>query len=519
MGYAMTEADTQQPHSSSGSFTGLILILVGILAGALLGLFYGETMWRAAHGPTKAVETLEKTLAQKQQFSQRETDAAASTDDPQVKAKHEKEAQRLSDQAVRVDERLKQVETIAADTEKQRAAGQLYVAETVWMITEFCGDVFLQILKLLVIPLVITSMITGITSLGDVRKVGRVGLYAIGYYFITTTIAVLIGLILVLVIQPGSKSDDTFAYQSESVSAKERGTPVEKLLEVVRGKPGDPGSGMFPANIFQAATSTNVLALIVFAIVFGSALTTIGEEGEIVIRFFRAANEAVMKMVHMVMVIAPVGIFGLVATNIAKNGGAAGFGEQMGRIGWYVAAVAIGLLLHAFVLMVIVWYFGKKNPFRYVAGMSRALLTAVSTASSSATLPITIECVEENNDVSPKAAGFVLPLGATINMDGTALYEAVAVIFIAQSLGIPLGIGELLVIFLTASLAAVGAAGVPEAGLFTMVIVLQAVGLPTEGVGIILAIDWFLDRLRTTVNVFGDSIGAAVVDNLVVSRA
>ncbi len=203
------------------------------------------------------------------------------------------------------------------------------------------------------------------------------------------------------------------------------------------------------------------------------------------------------------------------AFNIAKKGGGAAFGTQVAQLSKYVFTVGLGLLLHSILLTVLLWLFTRRNPFRYLYGVARALLTAATTASSSATLPVSMECVEENNDVSNKTASFVLPLGATINMDGTALYEAVAVIFIAQSMNVPLSAGALVVIFLTATLAAVGAAGIPEAGLVTMVIVLTAVGLPISGIGIILAIDWFLDRLRTTVNVYGDTIGAGVIDHYV----
>ncbi|MDA7952050.1 MAG: dicarboxylate/amino acid:cation symporter, partial [Pirellulaceae bacterium] len=275
-----------------------------------------------------------------------------------------------------------------------------------------------------------------------------------------------------------------------------------------------PSSGMFPANLFAAASATNVLALITFSIVFGGALTTLGAKGKPAIDFFNSINEAIMQIVKLVMFFAPVGIFGLVASNIANTGGAEAFYEEMERIGRYAMTVMLGLGIHFFVLASLIALLARQNPITYTLGVLRAMLTAVSTASSSATLPITMECVEENNNVSPRTSSFVLPLGATVNMDGTALYEAVAVIFIAQSLGIDLTGAELLIVFLTVTLAAVGAAGIPGAGLVTMVIVLQAVDLPTEKIGMILAIDWFLDRLRTTINVYGDAVGAGVVDRL-----
>ncbi len=287
------------------------------------------------------------------------------------------------------------------------------------------------------------------------------------------------------------------------------------LLNVIRGQPGEPHSGMIPSNIFLAAGETNVLALIVFSLVFGGAVTTLGKQGQILVDFFQAANEAIMKIVDLVMWFAPVGIFGLVAYNIAKNGGGEAFAEDVSKLAKYVLTVCGGLGIHGIVLATVVCLFGRHNPIVFTFGMARALLTALTTSSSSATLPVTIACVEENNGVSPRSAGFVLPLGATVNMDGTALYEAVAVVFIAQSLGIDLSIGQLIVIFLTSTLAAIGAAGIPSAGLVTMVIVLTAVRLPVTGIGLILAIDWFLDRLRTTINVYGDAVGAAVIDRYV----
>ena len=225
-----------------------------------------------------------------------------------------------------------------------------------------------------------------------------------------------------------------------------------------------------------------------------------------------AANEAIMKMVHLVMLIAPVGIFGLLAANIAKRGGGSEFQVELARLAWYAATVLTGLVIQTALLMLIYWLLTRKNPFTFTANMLKALVTAASTSSSSATLPVTMECVEVNNKISNRVAGFVVPLGATVNMNGTALYEAVAAVFIAQTLGIELSFPQLLVVMLTATLAAIGAAGIPEAGLVTMTIVLTAVGLPVEGIGTILAIDWFLDRARTTVNIYGDAIGAGILD-------
>ena len=266
-------------------------------------------------------------------------------------------------------------------------------------------------------------------------------------------------------------------------------------------------------NIVSAAAGTRILPLIVFAVLFAAALSTLGETGRPVLRFFDGVNEAMMRMVVWLMYLAPIGIFALVASRLGKAGGGEAFLSQVTAVGWHVVTVLSGLALH-FVVLLLILFFVAGRGLDYLAGMLRALLTAFGTASSSATLPLTMECARENA-VDPRAVRFVLPLGSTINMDGTALYEAAAVMFIAQAYGIDLGIGQQAIVFVTATLAAIGAAGIPEAGLVTMVIVLSAVGLPLDGIGLLLAVDWFLDRFRTTINVWGDSVGAAVIDRFI----
>ena len=511
------EISKEKPvRAPRGSVRDLVAILIGILLGILVGVFYGSQMWLASGGPQRSITRLDETVVQKEFFAGQ---ADAHADDLDVAGDEENaesvraEAERLRSHIPTIEAERERLANLDSEREQQD------VSETIpllaWELTEFFGDLFLQALKLLVIPLVVTSMITGITGLGDIRRLSKVGGWTIFYYLMTGAVAVLLGIALVQIIEPGVDADDTFAFVSENVLAQEDSTILGTLLDVFRGRKDDPGSGMFPSNIFLAGSKTNVLALLVFALLFGGALTTLGDKGKPAIAFFRAANEAVMKMVSLVMYFAPLGIFGLVAFNIAKNGGPDAFGAEIVRVQWYVITVMIGLALHSIVLAFLLWAFSGRNPIRYTYGVLRALLTALSTASSSATLPVTIECVEKNNQVSNRSASFVLPLGATVNMDGTALYEAVAVIFIAQSMGTELGGADLVVVFLTATLAAIGAAGIPQAGLVTMVIVLTAVGLPTAGIGTILAIDWFLDRLRTTVNVYGDSIGAGIVDHYV----
>ena len=505
------------------SFLDLGLIIVAIIAGVLVGWLFGRQMWLASDGPTTLITKREATIEQKREYiaeAEAEATAAAEAGDEAKAEEKRAEAQRLEGHIPLIEEDIAQLREAQATAAAEKEAGStsFKVAGILAISTEFLGDMFIRILKMIVVPLVITSMICGITGLGDIRKLGKLGGFTVLYYMMTTAIAVVIGIVLVQTIQPGVGADDTFAYVEENVEAKKDSNVVETLLDVFRGQGGDKAKGMFPENLFLAAGDTNVLGLIVFSLLFGGALTTLGERGRPAIAFFDAANEAVLKIVHLAMYFAPIGIFGLVAWQIAKNGGGTAFLDQVKALFWYVMTVIFGLSSHAVMLCLLLLVLGRRNPITYLINMMRALLTAMSTASSSATLPVTMECVEENNRVSGRSAGFVLPLGATINMDGTALYEAVAVIFIAQLLGIPMSFATLVIIFLTATLAAIGAAGIPSAGLVTMVIVLQAAGIPMTGIGAILAIDWFLDRLRTTLNVFGDSVGAAVVEQVVVSK-
>lgn len=359
------------------------------------------------------------------------------------------------------------------------------------------GTLFLNALKMIIVPLIVAAMISGVASLGDVRKLGRLGGITLGYFAVTTGIAVLIGLILVNLLQPGVGLTPLGGGVPERVQDKQETGITDILL------------AMISPNLFAAAAETNVLPLMLFAILFSAALTTVGEKGAHVIAFFDGMNEALMKIVVWLMYLAPIGIFALVAARLGQAGGGEAFFEQLRSVGWYVATVIIGLVIH-FVLLVGILFFIAGRGMDYIVNTLRALFTAFGTASSSATLPLTMECVRENK-VDERAVRFVVPLGSTVNMNGTALYEAVAAMFIAQSYGIELDMTQQAIVFVTATLAAVGAAGIPEAGLVTMVLVLTAVGLPLEGIGLLLAVDWLLDRFRTTINVWGDAVGAAVV--------
>jgi len=365
---------------------------------------------------------------------------------------------------------------------------------------QWMGEWFLTALKMLIVPLVAASVISGVAGLGDVRRLGRMGGYAIAYYTCTTLIAVSIGLIMANLWQPGV------------------GVPMGADLVAPSPKAGDVGISdlilsLVHPNIIAAAAEMKLLPIIVFCIAFAAALSTLGERGRPVVAFFEGLNDGMMKLVEWIMWLAPLGVFALIASRLGAAGGGEAFVEQLAGLLRYAAAVVSGLLTHALVLSLLLAVLARRSIVDYLKHMATALMTAFSTASSSATLPMTMEGVKLAGVEEP-ARRFVLPLGATINMDGTALYEAVAVLFIAQAYGIDLSMGQQFLVLITASMAAIGAAGVPEAGLVTMVIVLEAVGLPLEGIGLLLAIDWFLDRCRTTVNVYGDAVGAAVVGRL-----
>ncbi len=381
-------------------------------------------------------------------------------------------------------------------------AGVLYgwYAGEAAMTVGWLGSLFLNALKMTIIPLIIASVVSGIGSLGDIRQLGKLGGFTMVYYLSTTAIAVFIGLLVVNWIQPGTGIQLTQTEVPAHILSKQDTGISDIVLSLVS------------PNLIAAASQTELLPLIVFAILFAMALSTVGDKSRPVFAVFDGINEAMMKLVIWIMHFAPVGIFALIAARLGSTGGGEQFMAEITAVGLHVITVLTGLLVHAVVLLLILFFVAGRG-LDYLLGMARALVTAFGTASSSATLPLTMECAREQQ-VDPKAVKFVLPLGATINMDGTALYEAAAVMFIAQAYGIELSLMQQGIVFITATLAAIGAAGIPEAGLVTMVLVLTAVGLPLEGIGLLLAVDWFLDRFRTTVNVWGDSVGAAVISKL-----
>lgn len=360
------------------------------------------------------------------------------------------------------------------------------------------GQLFLDALKMTIVPLIVAAVISGVASLGDISKLGKMGGLTLLYYASTTALAVFTGLIVVNLISPGSGIDTSQIVLPESIANREPTHFSDIILSLVH------------PNLVEAAAQTKLLPIIVFCLIFSAALTTLGNKSEVVIQFFEGLNEVMMKVVIWLMYLAPVGIFALIASRLGSAGGGPAFMAELQSVAWYVVTVILGLSVHFLVLLMILIIFSQYGK-NFISSMSRALVTAFGTASSSATLPLTMECAQEAG-IKPRTVKFVLPLGATVNMDGTALYESVAVMFIAQAYGIEMGITEQCVIFITATLAAIGAAGIPQAGLVTMLIVLSAVNLPAEGIGLLLAVDWFLDRIRTMVNVWGDSVGTAVLD-------
>ena len=378
------------------------------------------------------------------------------------------------------------------------------------------GTIFMSLLKLIAVPLVLSSLITGVASLSDLKKLSRIGGKTIAIYVSTTAVAVTIGLISVNMLEPGDKVPDQMKeklQETYEADASSRAGSAQKIKD--RG-PLQPIVDMVPSNFFSSASSNrNMLQVVFVAIFVGIGLIQIPKEkAKPVLDFFEGLNDVVIKLVDFIMLMAPVGVFALIAQTINKVAGndIAQVLELLGALGYYMIAVILGLIIHAGFTYTGLLKFLTKMPLKtFYKGIAPAQLLAFSTSSSGATLPVTMECCEEELGVSEEVSSFVLPLGATINMDGTALYQAVAAVFIAQTLGMDLGIGAQLTIILTAVLASIGTAAVPGAGIIMLVIILEAVGVPTEGIALILGVDRILDMMRTTINVTGDASVAVIV--------
>lgn len=366
-----------------------------------------------------------------------------------------------------------------------------YVQWVGWM-----GELFLRALRMIIVPLIFSSIITAVAGIGNAENLGRLGLKTMSYYLTTSLLAILTGLILVNLIQPGVGAEMGLSSLPEGLGSGD--TFGQTLMKII------------PVNIIDAMVRGDMLAIIFFAMLFGFFTTRVPETyGAPVKAFFAGVFEIMMKITMFVIRFTPLGIFGIVAVIVAEQ--SLNVFLSMGK---YMITVLLALTIHAvFTLPLITRMLGKVHPLRHLKNMSIPLLTAFSTSSSSATLPLTIEAIEKRSKVSNKVSGFVLPMGATINMDGTALYECVAVLFIAQAYGMEMSILNQVIIVITALLASIGAAGIPMAGLVIITVILSAVGLPLEGVGLILAVDRILDMFRTTVNVWSDSCGAVVIAN------
>lgn len=367
-----------------------------------------------------------------------------------------------------------------------------YVIYISWM-----GDLFLRALKMIIVPLILSSIISGVANIGNAENLGRLGLKTIGYYIMTSIFAILTGLVLVNIFQPGVGADLGFSREVEelSVATESFGST---LLNII------------PTNIFTAFVEGNMLSIIFFSIIFGFFITkTKPRYRNFLGDFFNATFSVMMKLTMFVIRFTPLGVFGIVALQVSESTDIVNLAERMGL---YMLVVISALFIHALItLPLITRIIGRAHPWKHLRNLSTPLLTAFSTSSSSATLPLTMEAVEHNDGVSNKITSFTLPLGATINMDGTALYECVAAMFIAQAYGVDLSFGQQVIVVITALLASIGAAGIPMAGLVMISIILTAVGLPLEGVGLILAVDRILDMFRTATNVWSDSCGAVII--------
>uniref|UniRef100_A0A1A7XKJ1 Amino acid transporter n=2 Tax=Iconisemion striatum TaxID=60296 RepID=A0A1A7XKJ1_9TELE len=394
----------------------------------------------------------------------------------------------------------------------------------------FPGEILIRLLKMIIIPLVVCSLISGAASI-DPKALGKLGGWAMLFFLVTTLIASSIGVVLAFLIKPGAvdKPPKMDGLSDVVPPSKE---VIDSFLDLIRN--------IFPSNLVSAAFQSyatsyklinrnstggnftvekvpfgtdqdgmNILGLVVFAIVFGVALRKMGDEGEILIKFFNSFNEATMVLVGWIMWYAPFGIMFLVAGKIVEMDNV---GKLFASLGKYIACCLIGHAIHGFLVLPGIYFlFTRKNPYTFLWGIFTALATAFGTSSSSATLPLMMKCVEEKNGVSKHISRFILPIGATVNMDGAALFQCVAAVFIAQLNDTSLNFIQVITILVTATASSVGAAGIPAGGVLTIAIILEALGLPTSDISLILAVDWLVDRTCTVLNVEGDAFGAGLL--------
>src|SRR6056297_66426 len=367
-----------------------------------------------------------------------------------------------------------------------------YVNYVSWM-----GDIFLRMLKMIVIPLVLSAVISGIVNIGNDGNFGKLGLKTIAYYLTTSSFAIIVGLLMVNIIKPGVGMDIT------SIA-------IEETIRIDRPSMGDIFIEIVPENIFHAMASNDFLAIIFFAIIAGIFISKIDKKSNIILAdFFNAFFELFMKITMFIIKLAPYGIFGLIVKVVAEQ---KEFGNMVASLGTFMVTVIGGILIHSLTtLPLLTRFIGKAKPFKHLSSVNTTLITAFSTASSAAALPLNMKETNEKSGVSHKITNFTLPIGTTINMDGTAIYIAAVVMFIALAKGVDMGLKEQILILITALMSSIGTAGVPMASLVIITIILEVLGLPLELMALILPVDRILDMFRTTTNVWGDSCGAVII--------
>ncbi len=378
------------------------------------------------------------------------------------------------------------------------------------------GKIFINLLKLIAIPLVLGSLVAGVASLSDLKKLSRIGGKTIAIYISTTIVSVTIGLLVVNLFQPGDSVPREMRVKLQETYQSDVGAKTESAAKVKERGPLQPLVDMVPSNFFgSAASNRNMLQVVFFAIFLGIGIIQVqNEKSQAFLDFFEGLNDVVIKLVDMIMLMAPLGVFALIADtiNVIAKDNIEQVGELLGALGFYSIVVVLGLAIQMLLVYpFIIKFFTPMKVSNFFKGIAPAQLLAFSTSSSGATLPVTMERAEKNLGVSEEVSSFVLPLGATINMDGTALYQAVAAVFIAQTLGMNLDLGAQLTIILTAVLASIGTAAVPGAGIIMLVIILESVNVPSAGIALILGVDRILDMCRTVTNVTGDATVAVTV--------
>ena len=378
------------------------------------------------------------------------------------------------------------------------------------------GIIFINLLKLIAVPLVLSSLITGVASLSDLKKLSRIGGKTITIYIVTTTIAVTIGLVSVNLLKPGDTVPEDMKVKLQETYKSAASGKLEAADQIKERRPLQPIVDMVPSNFFSSASNNrNMLQVVFVAIIIGIALIQIPKnKARPVLDFMEGINDLVIKLVDNIMLMAPIGVFALIADTITSIAGdnLNNVLELLSALGFYMLVVIIGLIIQMmFTYTAVLKIFSNMSLKKFYQGIAPAQLLAFSTSSSAATLPVTMERCEDELGVSEEVSSFVLPLGATINMDGTALYQAVAAVFIAQTLGMELTLGAQLTIVLTAVLASIGTAAVPGAGIIMLIIILEAIGVPSAGIALILGVDRILDMMRTVTNVTGDASVAVAV--------